>query len=55
VKRAIVMAISVLLALIVALPMVFGQVKQGANAEVQKQKALPYTFFFTHYQLLGNP
>jgi len=26
-----------------------------SNAEVQKQKELPYTFFFTHYQLLGDP
>jgi hypothetical protein len=32
VKRAIVMAISVLLALIVALPMAFGQVGKGADA-----------------------
>jgi hypothetical protein len=26
-----------------------------SNAEVQKHKELPYTFFFTHYQLLGDP
>jgi len=26
-----------------------------SNAEVQKQKEPPYTFFFTHYQLLGDP
>ena len=27
----------------------------SSNAEVQKHKELPYTFFFTHYQLLGDP
>ena len=26
-----------------------------SNAAVQKQKEMPYTFFFTHYQLLGDP
>src|ERR687894_500475 len=26
-----------------------------SNAEVQKERELPYTFFFTHYQLLGDP
>src|ERR671921_2965396 len=26
-----------------------------SNAEDQKERELPYTFFFTHYQLLGDP
>src|SRR5215217_1195296 len=50
VLTALVMALAALL-LTLALSSTIGP----SNAEVQKQKELPYTFFFTHYELLGDP
>ena len=48
-KRFLIASLALLLTL--ALSGIIGP----SNAEVQKQKELPYTFFFTHYQLLGDP
>src|SRR5919112_1250140 len=48
-KRLLIASLALLLTL--ALSSSIGQ----SNAEVQKHKELPYTFFFTHYELLGNP
>jgi hypothetical protein len=50
VSAALVMAVAALL-LSLALSSSIGP----SNAAIQKQKEPPYTFFFTHYQLLGNP
>ena len=50
VSAALVMALATLL-LSLALSSTIGT----SNAAVQKPKALPYTFFFTHYELLGDP
>src|ERR671910_1110292 len=48
-KRVLIASLAVLLTL--ALSNTIGP----SNAEVKKGKELPYTFFFTHYQLLGDP
>src|SRR5918994_6609882 len=48
-KRVLIASLAVLLTL--ALSSTIGP----SNAEVKEGKELPYTFFFTHYQLLGNP
>ena len=48
-KRLLIASLALLLTL--GLSSIIGP----SNAEVQKQKELPYTFFFTHYQLLGDP
>jgi hypothetical protein len=50
VSAALVMALAALL-----LTLALTSRIEPSNAAVQKQKALPYTFFFTHYELLGNP
>ncbi len=50
VSAALVMALAALL-LTLALSSNIGT----SNAAVQKQKALPYTFFLTHAELLGDP
>src|ERR671910_3713381 len=48
-KRLLIASLALLLTL--ALSSTIGP----SNAEVQKHKELPYTFFFTHYELLGDP
>jgi hypothetical protein len=48
VSAALVMALAALL-----LTLAFGSTIGTSNAAVQKK--LPYTFFFTHYELLGDP
>src|ERR671921_175187 len=48
VSAALVMALAALL-----LTLAFSSTMEPSNAAVQKK--LPYTFFFTHYQLLGDP
>src|SRR5215216_3287043 len=48
VSAALVMALAALL-----LTLALGSSIEPSNAAAQKK--LPYTFFFTHYQLLGNP
>ena len=48
VSAALVMALAALL-----LTLAFSSSMEPSNAAVQKK--LPYTFFFTHYQLLGDP
>src|ERR671914_879205 len=48
VSAALVMALAALL-----LTLAFSSSIETSNAAVQKK--LPYTFFFTHYQLLGDP
>src|SRR5918998_4692899 len=50
VSAALVMAVAA--ALLLALALSSSSIGQS-NAAVQKE--LPYTFFFTHYQLLGDP
>jgi hypothetical protein len=50
VSAALVMALAALL-----LTLVLGSTIGTSNAAVQKQEALPYTFFFTHAELLGDP
>src|SRR5215210_6418055 len=50
VSAALVLAVAALL-LTLALSSNIGT----SNAAVQKQKALPYTFFLTHAELLGDP
>src|SRR5918993_852888 len=48
VSAALVVAVAALL-----LTLAFSSSIETSNAAVQKK--LPYTFFFTHYQLLGDP
>jgi hypothetical protein len=48
VSAALVMAVAALL-----LALALSSSMQPSNAAVQKK--MPYTFFFTHYELLGNP
>ena len=48
VSAALIMALAALL-----LTMALGSSMEPSNAAVQKE--LPYTFFFTHYELLGDP
>ena len=48
-KRFLIASLALLLTL--ALSSTIGP----SNAEIQKDKELPYTFFFTHYELLGDP
>src|SRR5918997_5927911 len=48
VSAALVVALAALL-----LTLAFSSSIETSNAAVQKK--LPYTFFFTHYQLLGDP
>ena len=47
---ALVMALAALL-----LTLALSSTIRPSNAEIQNQRELPYTFFFTHYQLLGDP
>src|SRR5829696_2091039 len=48
VSAALLMALAALL-----LTLALSSSMEPSNAAVQKK--MPYTFFFTHYQLLGNP
>jgi hypothetical protein len=48
VSAALIMALAALL-----LTLALSSSMEPSNAAVQKE--LPYTFFFTHYQLLGDP
>jgi hypothetical protein len=50
VSAALVMALAALL-----LSLALSSTIEPSNAAVKKGKGLPYTFFFTHYQLLGDP
>src|SRR5215216_4512311 len=50
VSAALVMALAALL-----LTLALTSSIETSNAAVQKQKALPYTFFLTHAELLGDP
>src|SRR5687768_611009 len=50
VSAALVVAVAALL-----LTLALSSAIRSSNAEVQKHKELPYTFFFTHYELLGDP
>jgi hypothetical protein len=48
-KRLLMASLALLLTL--ALSSIIGR----SNAEDQRERELPYTFFFTHYELLGDP
>jgi hypothetical protein len=50
VSAALVMALAALL-----LSLALSSTIEPSNAAVKKGKGLPYTFFFTHYELLGDP
>src|SRR5918994_260289 len=56
-RASLLVAVSaaLVMAATLALTMGLGSSIEPSKASVQKQKALPYTFFFTHYQLLGDP